>query len=852
MTYEELKRDANRYSGALLVESVLSGRRLHRIERMVRVIWILLLSASVLLYFLAHLPFVLEVAPSLAFFAGAYYPHAKYLAFLFTGLWLIPALLYGYFASYYFKDADTALPEFDTHTPRISYELALVARERWNDPLLDLFTSPYAPELLFRLGIGSEPMRAYLKGRTVPTSAFELKSTERETADLESFANALLSYDPSLQRFLVSKKVSADDFVGAAAWVSSMERDYKDALRWWSRDNLGRIPGVGKDWAYGEIALLQKYAIEIDSHPSFSSTRGAFGKHEAEEIERILSRGREANVMLVAEEGVPKLAPLVRLSRRIEAGTVLPPLEHKRVFIFDGVSFCAALKHKDVLETELARLLSETVRAGNIIFVLDNFDKFYEETKRMGSDVLSLLDPFLASSSIQIVALSELGAWRGVFEKEPKIQGRFERVLIEGASIESAIPILQDEALRAEIRDRVLFTYPALRTVAESAERYFFEGVMPDKAIDLLLEIVPKMKAAGKRVVVREDVLELITKKTGIAVSEVSGEERTKLLKLEELLHERIVGQDEAVQAISGALRRARSGVSSPSRPMGSFLFLGPTGVGKTETTKALAQAFFGNENTVLRLDMSEYQNDDALSRLIGTFEGGKPGVLASLLREHPYGVLLLDEFEKTNRDVHDLFLQILDEGFFTDVAGKKVNARNLIIIATSNAGSDLLWKQMSRVSSSPPLHGGVGGGGSTSPQSSSRLGEEAVSLNKDAVITEIINRALFKPELLNRFDGVVLFHPLSTKHLRAIAKLMLERLAKRLREKGLELVITDSLLDYLVSVGQDPKFGARPMNRAIQEKVEQVIAEKMLKGEVAAGSRIELTSADLHPEFSE
>ena len=275
---------------------------------------------------------------------------------------------------------------------------------------------------------------------------------------------------------------------------------------------------------------------------------------------------------------------------------------------------------------------------------------------------------------------------------------------------------------------------------------------MPDKAIDLLRELVPMVKASKLHIVTREDVLDLVSRKTGIAVSEAKGEERTKLLKLEEILHERIVGQDEAVKAISGALRRARSGISSPNRPMGSFLFLGPTGVGKTETTKALAQVFFGDEKAINRLDMSEYQRDDALSRLIGTFESGKVGVLASLLRERPYGVLLLDEFEKTSKEVHDLFLQVLDEGFFTDVSGKRVNARNLIVVATSNAGSDVIWKFM----------------------------QEGKGLNKDIVITEIINRAIFKPELLNRFDGVVLFHPLNAEHLRTIARFQLQKLAKR------------------------------------------------------------------------
>ncbi|MCR4336425.1 MAG: AAA family ATPase, partial [Candidatus Omnitrophica bacterium] len=265
---------------------------------------------------------------------------------------------------------------------------------------------------------------------------------------------------------------------------------------------------------------------------------------------------------------------------------------------------------------------------------------------------------------------------------------------------------------------------------------------------------------------------------------------------------------------------RARSDIENPDRPMGSFLFLGPTGVGKTETTKALAASFFGSEDTVIRLDMSEYQTSDALKRLIGSFEDNRPGVLSSKLREQSYGVLLLDEFEKTSREVLDLFLQILDEGFFSDSSGKRVNARNLIIIATSNAGSDLIWNMM--------------------------LEGKGLMEEKDKIVNEIINRGLFKPELLNRFDGVILFHPLTAEDLKKIAGFMLVKLQKRLATKGIELVINDALLKAVTRAGTDPQFGARPMNRAIQEKVEQVIAKKMISGEVKAGSRLELTEAEL------
>lgn len=818
MDYSTLQKESAVYRGALQTEAILSGRRLHLIEKTLRVILAILAFIGAVAVAVQAIPAVSTVFPLFSSVTLEFFPLYKSIFFITVGLWLLLALWYGFFASFYFKDEDLTLPEMGMRAPTLRFDVAKVAISGYNEPVLDFLASRYGSAVMFRLGLSSQEVLAFIKDRAQPAGIFEIPQTD-EPVSLQDFAKALLQYDEGLKHFLLAHKIEVDDFTGAAHWVSRIESDYKEYLRWWGKDALGRIPGIGKDWGYGEIVRLSRYAVPISRHPAFSSgSGGAFGKHEAEEIERILSRGRESNVLLVGEEGVPKLAPLARLQRKISIGTVLPPLEHKQIYIFNGAPFVAAMKEKAMFETELTKLLSEAARAGNIIFVFDNFEKCYEGARALNSDVLSIIDPFLTSKNIQIVAIVELGAFRQVFEPNAKVKERFERVLITEAGVSGSMPILEGEAVRAEARSGVVFTYPALRTVAESAERYFFEGVMPDKAIDLLVELVPKMKSVGKHIILREDVLDLVSQKTGIAISEAKGEERTKLLKLEEILHERIVGQEEAVTAISGALRRARSGISSQNRPIGSFLFLGPTGVGKTETTKALAQAFFGDEKTVVRLDMSEYNSEDALNRLIGTFEGGKAGVLASLIREHPYGVLLLDEFEKTTREVHDLFLQVLDEGFFTDVSGKRVNARNLLIIATSNAGSDLIWS----------------------------MAQEGKTLGKDAVITEIIKRAIFKPELLNRFDGVILFHPLGQEHLKIIAKLQLQKLGERLKEKGLEFVITDPLIDFLVSVGQDPKFGARPMNRAIQEKVEQVIAEKMLRGEIEAGSKIELSSKDL------
>jgi ATP-dependent Clp protease ATP-binding subunit ClpA len=339
---------------------------------------------------------------------------------------------------------------------------------------------------------------------------------------------------------------------------------------------------------------------------------------------------------------------------------------------------------------------------------------------------------------------------------------------------------------------------------------------MPDKAIDLLTELLPHVAQAGRDVLLRSDVDEIIEGKTGVPHGEIAAPERERLLSLEKILHDRVVGQDEAVNAVAAAMRRARAGVSSPDRPMGTFLFLGPTGVGKTETAKALAEALFGSEDDMMRLDMSEFSTPDALDRLIGDADTGTPGRLSNLLRERQHGVLLLDEFEKSTGDVHNLFLQILDEGRATDAFGREINARSTVIIATSNAGANLIMEQLA----------------------DKRLTEA----EHQALIDEIISRGIFRPELINRFDGTIIFHPLQKDHVREIAKRKISEFVKRLQEeKGIQIDVTDGLISRVVREGYDPEFGGRPLNRAIESLVEQVIADRIIAGDVRPGATVKL-----------
>jgi ATP-dependent Clp protease ATP-binding subunit ClpA len=371
-----------------------------------------------------------------------------------------------------------------------------------------------------------------------------------------------------------------------------------------------------------------------------------------------------------------------------------------------------------------------------------------------------------------------------------------------------------------------VYSIPAIDAIARMADRYFPTGVMPDKAFDLLEELAPIALQEGKEQLTAKDVEAMVARKTGIPIGEPSKEERATLLSLEDYLHKRVMGQDHAVEAVAKALRRARAGIGGGTRPMGSFMFLGPTGVGKTETAKALAEALFNDENAMSRIDMSEFRGGDALERLIGTPDGVDPGRLATLIREKPYGVLLLDEFEKSERNVHDLFLQVLDEGHFTDAMGKAVNAQNLIIIATSNAGADIIWQWEKE--------------------------QKNVSELKRALIDHVIAQGIYRPEFLNRFDDVIVFHTLTKEQVREIAKLQLEALRKRLQsERMINVAFADDVVDYIAGVGYDPQFGGRPMRRAIQEKIEQVIADKILAGGIRSGEEFTMHAPDASPQKS-
>lgn len=738
------------------------------------------------------------------------------LGYLFLTAWIIFFVSNAYFYSYYFMTPSEVKGLF------IDFDLAYsVERLDPIDITGSFFSLLLGKRFLLRTGVKSELMQEYLKNRKFILNSDNFQcDTSDGVLNLVDFVTALYDCDPELQKFLLSQTIQKKDFLQIATWIMEVHASRHRLEGWWLKDSLERIPNIGQGWSYGEAYTLYKYERSLSQATSLRyGVRSSYGDEELEKIKNILSKDRQGNVLFVGDDFSGQLQTLARLKEMISSGAVSMELKNKKVTVLDVEALTSMNGNKAQFELELIKILKESIYAGNVILVIDNMPAFVTSVSSYGSDIASILEPYLSSVELKIIALSSVDLFHSILERNSVFMQSFEIIQTVDVDDLSIIKILQNESLRYE-RKGMLFTYLSLVEIANSSQRYFPNAVMPDKAIDLLSEVVTSLSSHGKTIVEREDILDLVHERTGIPTGEVKGEEKDKLLNLENILRQRVIGQDEAIIAISNSMRRARSGIENPNRPLGSFLFLGPTGVGKTETTKALASVFFGNEEHILRLDMSEYSEIDSLGKLIGSFESHRPGVLSSMLREKPYGVLLLDEFEKTTKEVRNLFLQILDEGFFSDGQGKRVMARNLIIIATSNAGSDLIWQYMNE-------------------------GKD-LTASKGLVIESIIAQKIYTPELLNRFDGVILFHPLSADNIRKIAEISLKKLKSRLAEKGIDLIVNDPLIDFIASRGTDPKFGARPINRAISEEVEQIIAKKMIAGEIQRGSEVILGSEDL------
>ncbi|MBS3937654.1 MAG: ATP-dependent Clp protease ATP-binding subunit [Peptococcaceae bacterium] len=615
---------------------------------------------------------------------------------------------------------------------------------------------------------------------------------------------------------------------------------------------------------------------------------------EMSRVIQILSRRTKNNPVLIGEPGVGKTAIAEGLAQRIVQGAVPETLRGKRVVALDMAALVAGTKYRGEFEERLKKVVQEIQQAQNIVLFIDEMHTIIGAGGAEGAiDASNILKPALARGELQCVGATTLDEYRRHVERDPALERRFQPVMVDAPTQEAAIEILKGLRDLYEAHHRVKIPDETIEAAVKLSERYIADRFLPDKAIDLIDEAGSRVrlanftappnvkeledelnrlkqekaaaatnqeyeKAAGLRdkekelrdqleelrqnwekermrseaTVTPEDVAHIVAAWTGIPVNRLKEEESERLLNLESILHERVVGQEQAVRAVSRALRRARAGLKDPLRPIGSFYFLGPTGVGKTELAKALAEAMFGDENSVTRIDMSEYSERHTVSRLVGSPPGyvgyDDGGQLTEAVRRKPYGVVLFDEMEKAHPEVFNVLLQVLEDGRLTDAKGRKVNFQNTIIIMTSNIGAETAQK------------GGALGFGD---RSSERENQSAYEAMRGRFLLEL--KKSVRPEFLNRIDDTIVFHRLEKGDMTKIVGIMLRELATRVKEYGLTVTFSEEAQALLAEEGYDPLYGARPLRRAIQQRIEDELSERVLKGEFGEGSSVHISAVN-------
>ena len=637
----------------------------------------------------------------------------------------------------------------------------------------------------------------------------------RQTAGVSHYSGsvltvALLRLYPDYEKIIGQIHLSSEDLIVGVRWQQHI-RDIIDSYK-----QPRRTGGIARDWSFGYIPLLTRFGQNISQQIQAGSRVAVDIDSHVEAVDQLIetfgSGGRQ-NAILVGQNGVGKTTIIHAFAERLlDAGSKIPDnLKFRQVFILDSSALIAAAPGRGELEQLIMRVLGEAFAAKNIIICLDNAQLFFEEG--VGSvDLSNVLQPIVEAGRLRMILSMDEQRFLQIGQRNPALVNGLNRITIEAPSSEDTMLVMQEQSMYVEMSRNVTFTYQALKEAYRLSERYMHDMAQPGKSMRLL-ELAAGY--AESKLVTMNSVQQAIEKTLGVKVATASTtDDRAKLLGLEDLIHERMINQKRAVQVVSDALRRARAGVRNENRPIGTFLFLGPTGVGKTELSKALANVYFGGEDRMIRIDLNEYVRPEDVTRLIADGADNPMSLTAQVMKQ-PFSVVLLDEIEKAAPEVLTTLLQLLDEGILRDIKNREVSFRDAIVIATSNAGADRIREYIER--------------GYDVSQFEAQFVDELISSNQ------------FRPEFLNRFDEIVVFTPLSREDLLKVVDIILAGVNKTLEPQHVTVEVEEDAKVLLVDHGYDPRLGARPIRRVVQKAVENVVAKAMLAGMLGASGHLVL-----------